>query len=235
MTEPMTDEPTAFVLARPLRPAIYGSSTTDRIVEPVVEPQWTGVRVIAAGQDGGAVLLDDGESVPGHARLAAAFGAAMDRTTTGAIVEAYITKQAVTEDAVWVEDELPSTGRLIAQSMTGVRRNRTEEAAMRLEADLAARQFADEDIVNLVVVDLLWLDGDWLLETPLLERKRVLEAVLPGDDLVRQGVYVRPPIQTWIGSWRAQGFPGVTFRAANSRYRPGQRCDDWTRVSMPRR
>ncbi len=86
-----------------------------------------------------------------------------------------------------------------------------------------------------MVIDLLWLDGEWLLDVPLLERKRLLEAIVPGDDLVRASPYVRPPIDTWIGSWRAQGFPGLSFRSANSPYRPGETAPDWTTTPMPRR
>ena len=35
------------------------------------------------------------------------------------------------------------------------------------------------------------------------------------------GTFVRPPIDTWVGSWRSMGFPGLSFKAANSRYAPG--------------
>jgi ATP-dependent DNA ligase len=70
---------------------------------------------------------------------------------------------------------------------------------------------------------------------PLLERKRVLESILPPGDLVRPGLFVRQPIDSWIGSWRAQGFRGLTFKAANSRYRPGETAADWTQSDLPRR
>jgi len=232
-----TDGASALDLARTVRPTEYGHASSDKIVEPVVEPMWTGVRVIAAAQDGTAVLLHDGEEVLDLAPLTNALARAAGRTTDGLILEAYVTKQAVNEDAIIYtgQDIDSSTGKMIAQSMIGIRGSQAERATERLEADVASRRFADEDIVNLVAVDLLWLDGDWLLDAPLLERKRLLEAVMPGDDLVRAGPYVRPPLQTWIGSWRAQGFPGITFKAANSRYRPGQRADDWTSTSMPRR
>jgi hypothetical protein len=39
----------------------------------------------------------------------------------------------------------------------------------------------------------------------------------------------------WIGSWRAQGFRAMTFKAANSRYHPGETANDWTQADMPRR
>jgi ATP-dependent DNA ligase len=85
------------------------------------------------------------------------------------------------------------------------------------------------------VIDVLWLDGEWLLDVPLLERKRLLESVVPASELIRPGPYVRPPISTWVGSWRAQGFRGLSFKAANSRYRPGESAPDWATTPMPRR
>ena len=234
------DEPAdleAHRLARDLRPMAVGRSGPDRIREPVVEPMWPGQRVIVAVAGEAVVLLDDGDDVAGHDDIRGHLARQLAPTLDAAILDGYLTKQVVNEDAVIYTgtDRLPSTGKLIAQSMVGTRRNRAEEAAEVREADLAARTFEEDDPVNLVIVDLLWLDGDWLLDVPLLERKRVLEAILPGDDLVRAGLYVRPPIHTWIGSWRAQGFQGITFKDANSRYVSGSVASDWATSSMPRR
>ena len=117
----------------------------------------------------------------------------------------------------------------------GGRRNRLQEYEERKEAEAAAAVFEEDDVVSLVVVDLLWLDGQCLLDVPLLERKRVLDSIVPEEQLVRPGPYVRQPIGSWIGSWRAQGFHAMTFKAANSRYRPGETADDWTLAEMPRR
>ncbi len=86
-----------------------------------------------------------------------------------------------------------------------------------------------------MATDLLRIDGDSLLDVPLLERKRLLDSVIDPVDLVRVGAYVRPPLETWIGTWRRLGFLGLSFRAANSRYHPGEKHDDWTLVPMPRR
>jgi ATP-dependent DNA ligase len=117
----------------------------------------------------------------------------------------------------------------------GGRRNRLEEYEEGKEAEAAASGFDENDVISLVVVDLLWLDGQWLLDVPLLERKRVLESIVPEEQLIRPGPYVRQPIASWIGSWRAQGFRAMTFKAANSRYRPGETSDEWTLAEMPRR
>ena len=86
-----------------------------------------------------------------------------------------------------------------------------------------------------MAIDLLRLDGDSLLDVPLLERKRLLDSVVTPSDLVRVGAYVRPPLTTWISTWRRLGFVGLSYRAANSRYHPGEEHEDWTLVPMPRR
>lgn len=227
-----------LALARPLRPQTFGGAPADRIIQPVVEPLWQGIRVIAAVDSETATFLEDGEPVVGNEGLARALFWAIQRSADGAILDGVLTKQVVSDDAgVYdgYETDIPSTGRLIAQSMVGVRRDRAEEATKRLEEEQAARTFGEDELVNFVATDLLWIDGAWLLDVPLLERKRLLEATLAAERLVRPGTYVLPPIQTWVGSWRAQGFRGITYKSANSRYRPGERADDWSTAAMPRR
>lgn len=244
---PMSDEARAsggpataledcLALAASVRPQGFGSTHADQIVEPVVEPAWPGVRVIAATRAGRAILLADGAALDGHAEILARLGSMTAATTTGVILDGYVTKQAVNDEAQIYTgvDDMPSAGQMIVGGLIGVRRDRRAELAKELEAEAEARRF-DDEIVNLVLVDVLWLDGDWLLDVPLLERKRQLESIVPGDPLVRAGPYVRPPIATWVGSWRAQGFLGLTFKGANSRYRPGEKATDWATASMPRR
>ena len=123
----------------------------------------------------------------------------------------------------------------MTKAFVGIRRDRSGEKVKRIQEEEAARTFEEGDLVNLVATDLLWLDGEWLLDVPLLERKRLLEAVIPGDDMVRPGPYVQPPYGTWVGSWRSQGFSGLTFKEANSRYRPGETSAEWATSDLPRR
>jgi ATP dependent DNA ligase domain len=228
----------AIELARGLRLQWFGKGSADRIAEPVIEPLWSGLRVIAAAQDGVGVLLDEGQDVPGQGELAQALAAAVRTTASGVILDAYVTKQvAADEPGVFTgEMDLPKPGNMLTGALVGRgRRPRREELADDLGAELAGELIDDGDPVNLVAVDLLWLDGEWLLDVPLLERKRLLDAVLPGDQLVRASMFVRPPFSRWVGSWRAQGFRGLAFKGANSRYRPGEVASDWITRPMPRR
>jgi ATP dependent DNA ligase domain len=223
-------------LVATLRPQEFGSKRPHDIRDALVEPAWPGVRVLAAvGGDRGSLWLD-GEPFEDHEILRSALA----RATTavdGAIFDGYLTKRVLSEGVgvkVGVYD-YPTIGAQVSKFFIGGRRNRLDEIQKRREAEIEEASFGEDEVVNLVVVDLLWLDGQWLFDVPLLERKRILESVLSEEQLVRPGMFVRLPANSWIGSWRAQGFHGMTFKAANSRYRPGETANDWSAADMPRR
>ena len=242
MTDPSTLD--AHELARPLRPQGFGRTRPTKIDDAIVEPAWPGVRVIAAVSDGRASIFEGGERVEllgervelvddVHAALHQSTGRAIE----GAIFDGYLTKQVLSEGVGvtgWV-NEYPTMQGQITRMFVGGRRSRVDSHDALRERELADRAFGEDDVVNLVLTDLLWLDGQWLLDVPLLERRRVLESIIEPSELVRVGPYVRYPIDSWVGSWRAQGFRGMTFKAANSRYRPGEASQEWTISDLPRR
>jgi hypothetical protein len=213
-----------------LRPQAYGDGGPQKIRDPLVEPLWTGVRTLAAVDAGGAVLVDaEGDPVPGMAAIAEALGESL--RGDGVVLDGFLTKQTAHAAAaiVW-PDEMPSVGRLV-----GLRHNRAVDTVTLKEDALAARSFVSEEAVSFVATDLLWLDDTSLLDVPLLERRRLLESVLAESDMVRVGAFVRPPIDAWVTSWRSMGFAGLTYKAANSRYLPGEPNPDWVITGMPRR
>jgi hypothetical protein len=229
--------PDPIPLAGAIRlPSFAGSSKS--VADPIVEPLWSGIRVIVAAGPDGAAMFDAGQPLTTHGDLLEVFAETAAATCDGVIVEAWLTRQVAVGDVgvfTGTDGDLPSTGAFIGQVLLGSRSSRLRQKTEELEAVQAARILPAEEPVDLVVVDLLWLDGQWLLDVPLQERKRILESVVPAGDLVRPGIHVRPPIDSWVGSWRAQGFAGLTLRAANSRYRPGEAATDWATTPMPRR
>ena len=218
-----------------LRPQPFGDGHPGKVKDPLVEPLWSGVRALAAVDATGTILADEaGEPIAGHLDVAEALAEAS--AADGLIVDGFLTKLAARENRVYVAmDDLPSASQLAARPLLGIQRSRLEERTKAREAARAASSFGPDDTVTFVAIDLLWLDGESLLDIPLLERRRLLDSVMAEGDLVRRGVFVRPPIDAWIGSWRALGFDGLSFRAANSRYRPGTKTADWVSTSMPRR
>jgi ATP-dependent DNA ligase len=222
--------------ARELRPQGFGRTRPRRIDDAIVEPAWPGVRVIAAVSSGRATLWEEGEPIDELPDVADALARATGAAADAAIFEGYLTKQVLSK-SVGVgpfPDEYPTAKGQITTMLIGERRSRAAEVAKLREAELADRRFDEDEAINLVIVDLLWLEGEWLFDVPLLERKRVLESIVDPGELVRCGPFVRPPIDSWIASWRAQGFRGMTFKAANSRYRPGKDSEEWAQSDLPR-
>lgn len=246
---PPMSAPSATEIARSMRLQGFAGSVR-AIKDPIVEPRWDGIRVVVAADGGAGVgtgvgagertaaMFDSGDLLDGHPGLVAAFRDATAATTDALVVEAWLTRQVASSDVgvyVGPDDQTPSTAEFLGSVLLGSRAAQRRERTEHLEAAQAARSLDPGDRLDLVVVDLLWLDGTSLLDVPLQERKRLLESVVPAGDLVRPGIHVRPPIDSWVGSWRAQGFGGLTFKAANSRYRPGEPATDWATTPMPRR
>jgi hypothetical protein len=214
-----------------LRPQVFGKGPPSGVRDPIVEPLWTGVRVLSAVGEHGAALVDiDGDPVEGFDAFVEALAAAVPAAEI--VLEGFITRQATRAASAVVawSDEMPSIG-----SFIGLRRNRALDTVNLKEETIAAATFDPDEVLSFVATDLLWLDGTSLLDVPLLERKRLLEAVVIESDAVRLGAFVRPPIERWVASWRSQGFSGLTFKAANSRYLPGLPNPEWVITGMPRR
>ena len=154
-----------------------------------------------------------------------------DAHASAFVLDGFLTKQTAHAAAVdvWPE-EMPSFGQLV-----GLRRNRAVDTVNLKEEALAAQTFDADDEVSFVAIDLLWLDGTSLLDVPLLERRRLLESVLVESDLVRVGAFVRPPIETWVGSWRSMGFAGTDLQGRQQPLPAGRSNPDWAITAMPRR
>jgi hypothetical protein len=214
-----------------LRPQIFGKSSPNKVLDPIIEPLWIGVRSLAGvDPDGAAIVDEDGVVVEGFDDITDSMVEVLQ--ASGLVLDGFLTRQA-TQPAGLVgawSDETPTMG-----SFIGLRKNRAVDTLKLREDALAARDFSVEDSISYVATDLLWVDDTSLVDIPLLERRRILESVLGESELVRIGAFIRPPIMSWVGSWKAQGFDGLTYKAANSRYHPGEMTKDWAISGMPRR
>lgn len=218
-----------------LRPKPFAFGNPTRVDDPLIEPKWTGIRALAAIDEDGAILTDEaGKSIEEHPDVAAllAEAARADRL----ILDGFLTTLTMRDSGVYVPmDDLPSARQMAGRSFFGIRRSRPEHVLPGREVAPPAPVFGPDDVVLFVAIDLLWLDGESLIEVPLLERRRLLNSALTESERVRRGVYVRPPVDAWIGSWRSLGFDALNFRAANGRYGPSPQGEDWISAPMPRR
>jgi len=83
-----------------------------------------------------------------------------------------------------------------------------------------------------VAVDLVELDGEPLHDVPFQERRRLLESVIDEGVQVRVSPVVKQPLAGWLMGWRANGFTHYVAKHMNSRYLPGERNDDWLKLSL---
>jgi hypothetical protein len=220
---------------RDWRPQEFGRRHVRHIDDPLIEPVWVGLRVLAHVTPDGAELIDEygdaAERVPATHALQPAVRA------RSAVLDGYLTLQPVDESAIVysIDDaETPTSSGFVRQAILGSIGETRREAQHELEEVAASvpMRGIDPDAA-FVAVDLLLLDDESLLDIPLLERKRLLESVVEEGPLVRIGIHVRPPIGPWMATWRAAGFRSLAYKHANSRYRPGEPNDDWATIRIP--
>ncbi len=197
------------------------------IADPIVEPAWAGIHVLAhfdveRGDAFGpwlCLLDDEGEDVTNN-----------EPAVTKALSEAILAADAVIDG--WLSEQATHTGQ--GASIATVYRPSPLSFITGRPGRLDVRTLPEQDEVRgaaFVAVDLLRLDGQPLLDIPLLERKRVLEGVLRVGDLVRVTPFTRPPLGQWLMTWKASGFSGALLKGANGRYEPGALAPDWAFVS----
>lgn len=214
------DDPLAWLPQRPLVTRVPVP-----IRDPVVEPLWSGTRVLAhidtaAPAASRVRLMDDLalEITQEQPRLAAELADAL--LAQDAIVDGIITPQATRGGegaAIVTEARMGPLDALLSRE-SGVQVSRQPDA-----------DGPTEDAF--VAVDLLRLDGQSLLDVPLMERKRLLESALAQGPRVRVSVVCRPPVDAWIASWQGVGLRGGMLKAANGRYIPGDRTPEWRAVT----
>jgi ATP-dependent DNA ligase len=212
------------------------SETGGDVADPVIEPLWTGLRVLAHVEDGAATMRDlDGDAVADFPDVAAELVTA--NLTERFIVDGYLTHQVLQEPAAVAKRaaaEKSMASPTMNQMWFGNLLRRRRPVAPAVEQVERIAPAVTEDVA-LVIVDILWLDDQPLLDVPLLERKRVMESVVRESRLVRLGTFVRPPVDPWLGSWRTFGFSRMSYKAANSRYLPGRQNPQWTVADVPAR
>jgi ATP dependent DNA ligase-like protein len=218
------------------RPMAFGDQSPRRIRDAVCEPLWGGDRVLIEVGAGGVVIRDvDGDWLDGHVALREAI--VRSALANELLLDGYLLPAPLRDtegaEATPGADAMPTAAQMGRQLIFGSGTNRRRE-----ELEREAERHVDlppEAPAAFVAVDLLWLDGEPLLDVPLLERKRLLDSALADHEVVRRTMIVRPPVEAWYAQWRALGFREIAVKSANSRYRPGTVSVDWTTAAIPRR
>jgi len=183
-------------------------------VDWLFEPHWPGERIIARVERGRAILNDElGKPVRPEIEEEAA-------EVLGSAVRA---DHAVI-DGVWTAQPFVGDGSLARTwAETIAQEGLSKELPDPLEAE-RRRAF--------VAIDLVELDGQPLHDVPFQERRRLLESVIDEGVQVRLSPVVKHPLGGWLIGWRTNGFTHYVAKHMNSRYLPGERNDDWLKLSL---
>jgi len=203
------------------------------VVNPIVEPLWTGTRVLAHYRDsanedewGNVSVIDeygDDAMIDAPQAFEQLRRAVQARD---AVIDGVITREATAGGENTAIALFPTVNPIRKFFIGG-----TSQADVKYEPRGPRR----EGPAAFVAVDLLSVDGQPLFDLPLLERKRILESLIAQSELVRLSPWARPPVRTWFNTWRSAGFRGMIMKGSNSRYRPGEETTEWARVErMPR-
>ncbi|CAN5296315.1 DNA polymerase ligase N-terminal domain-containing protein [soil metagenome] len=197
-------------LPRGLRPMLATAGALPREEDDwSIEVAWGGVRVLVAVY-GGRLTITDGD----------------EGTVTGSYPELRGLGLALGSRQVLLDGEIVALG-------AG---GRPDPAMLRARARVGRPGAAllRDSPVQLMVLDLLHLDGASLLETGYHDRRAALESLeLAGDH------WQVPPAfpgggAAVLDAAREQGLPGVVAKRRDSTYRPGRRTRDWRSIT-PRR
>jgi bifunctional non-homologous end joining protein LigD len=184
-------------------------------VEWLFEPLWPGTRMLARVGAGRVQLTDE---------LGEPIADAGDTADAPQIVAGAILAREALVDGVWTAQPFVGDG--------SPARAWAETIAVEGLAGQLPDPLETERRRAFVAVDLVEIDGEPLHDVPFQERRRVLESVVDEGIQVRLSPVVKHPLAGWMVCWRANGFTHYVAKHMNSRYRPGERTEDWLKLSL---
>lgn len=215
------------------RPQTARRGRYSEVIDPIVEPLWSGIRVIAHFEEsqnedewGRVVMIDE---YGDDATLDAPHAVEQLRRAIrarSAVLDGVMSKEATAGGENTAIGMFPTINPLRKFFLGG-----NAETDVKYEPRGPRR----EGPPAFVALDLLSVDGQHLLDVALLERKRILESLIEESEFVRLSPWAWPPVRTWFNTWRSAGFRGMIMKSSNSRYRPGEETPEWAVVErMPK-
>jgi bifunctional non-homologous end joining protein LigD len=83
------------------------------------------------------------------------------------------------------------------------------------------------------IFDIIWLEGYDITSIPLIERKRILNEILPDDhDIIKYSDHVVGSGKDFFKVALSQGLEGIMAKKAASIYKIDERSEDWVKIKV---
>ena len=105
-----------------------------------------------------------------------------------------------------------------------------ERLQQRFTVSKPSQQLLKQHPVLFIAFDLLWLDGESLVERPLEERVSELHRVLVPGQRIQNSVVIEGKGTALFEQVKARGLEGVIAKKKGSAYKPGRRTKDWVKI-----
>ncbi|HEY4337811.1 MAG TPA: non-homologous end-joining DNA ligase, partial [Puia sp.] len=96
------------------------------------------------------------------------------------------------------------------------------------------RSEADGELIY-YVFDLLWLEGKDLTGLPLIERRKLLEGIVPAEGIVRYSESFNTSGTEFFAAARKMGLEGIMAKKMDSAYTPAVRTREWLKIKTAMR
>lgn len=224
-------------VAQAWRPQRFGNQRAGAIDDPIIEPLWGGDRtlvIVSAPGERPRFVDEEGEPLEDPLLEPIVTDLTTSLRADSVVLDGYLTRQPNVDRglASKMGPSIPTHRQVLGALFVGSSGTKVARAIDRTEN---APEIDPDLPLTFMAVDLLAIDDQPLLDVPLLERKRILETAFEEADLVRRSAFIRPPIGTFLVSWRAFGFVEIAYKSANSRYTPGQPNPGWAVATIPTR
>jgi bifunctional non-homologous end joining protein LigD len=178
----------------------------------IIEPKWDGVRAVVTVHDGRVTIASrlGNDVTGGYPELVA-------------LADGLGGRSAVLDGEIVAFDE--RTGRPSFQRLQRRMHVRQPGAALRKDVP-----------IQLLLFDVLWLDGELVAERPQAERRKVLESLaLDGPSWHTSPLIPPAPADELLDACRRIGMEGYVAKRADAVYQPGRRSSAWIKVKCIKR